>query len=511
MALAAYTNPSAPSKEWEEDTEWINRDSRMWIHGRTNFETPPDLLDKLGFHTPAPMFFVRQHSAVPKIPAEGHEFHVEQLVGKSSTRLQTIALADLQAGKFGEVREITSCLVCSGQRRYELNLLEPTGGAISWHNSVGNATWTGVLLRDVLEKVGVDMSAKKAKFCEFTGGEEHSYRGCLPFHKVGDPSGDVLLCWLQNGEPLLPDHGAPLRVIVPGYSAKTSVKWLTKVTVRDSDSDFGKHKSYYKFLPATMRPGTEEYKEHLTDPEYTVTELNLNSALFEPHNFSAARKGSVTISGYCYTGGGRTVSRIELSTNGGESWVQCRNLDFELSEHGRLWSWVRFTETLPFDPQVHTEIVCRAWDCAANTQPPERVWNYTGMMNNSQYRIKVVPNGSGHVFLHPTTWMKGEGNYKLPAPRAVSGAAVAAAEAAALLPGVWSMGDFADSEVTLSVDGDRFSSAERRWGGEGLSGTITDALQASLGSFGSFGVVLEQCDEGHLLLRWANGAVWQKL
>jgi nitrate reductase (NAD(P)H) len=507
--MAPYTNPSPHSEQWPEDVEWVKRDSRMWIHGRTNFETPPDLLDTLGFHTPAPMFFVRQHSAVPKVPAEGHEFHIEQLVGKATRSLKTIALADLQQGKYGEVKEITSCLVCSGQRRLELNLVEPTGGAISWHNSVGNATWTGVLLRDVLEACGVDFAPSKAKYCEFTGGEEHNYKGCLPFHKVGDPSGDVLLAWLQNGEPLLPDHGAPLRVIVPGYSAKTSVKWLTKVTVRDSDSEFGKHKSYYKFLPATMRPGTEEYKEHLTDPEYTVTELNINSVMFEPHNFSVARKGPVNVTGYCFTGGGRTVARIEVSKDGGATWAQCRNLDFELSEHGRLWSWVRFQHAIDFDPAVDTEIVCRAWDCAANTQPADPVWNYTGMMNNSQYRIKVVPNGSEFCFVHPTTWkMK---DYKLPAPRKTQGVVVPAGDAAGRLAGRWSIGDFEDSVVELQVDGASFSSVERRWGGDGLTGTIGDGLQGTLGPFGTFGIDLEECEGGHHILRWRNGAVWTKL
>jgi len=78
----SYTNPSDASVQWPEDVEWVKRNPRMWIHGKTNFETPPDILDKEGFYTPSDLFFVRQHSAVPRCVAQeqnpdDHEFFVE--------------------------------------------------------------------------------------------------------------------------------------------------------------------------------------------------------------------------------------------------------------------------------------------------------------------------------------------------------------------------------------------------------------------------------------------------
>ena len=201
------------------------------------------------------------------------------------------------------------------------------------------------------------------------------------------------IAWEMNGEPLAPDHGMPLRICVPGYSAKTSCKWLTHIRVMNTDSDFGKHKSYYKLYPTSMRPGTDEYKEHFTDPEFTVSELNVNSVIFEPHSQTPVNaKKPFKVSGYAFTGGGRTIARIELSIDSGKTWRQVRDIEQDVTESGRLWSWARWqTMVDDFDPSVaDAHICCRAWDCSGTTQPEWPIWNYTGMLNNSWFRVKVV-------------------------------------------------------------------------------------------------------------------------
>lgn len=521
----AYWNPSDKSEPWPADTAWIKRNPDIWIHGKTNFETPPLMLDEAGFLTPQDMFFVRQHSEVPRCVPEGsnpddHKFFIEQVVhdteGKpSSVKKIELTLGDLKdENKFKKV-VFTSMLSCSGQRRREQNLVEKTGGAISWHNSTGNANWGGVFLRDVLQHFGVNMDHSVSKFVEFKGKE--GYGGCIPFHKAMNPYGDVLVCWEMNGQPLEPDHGQPLRALVPGYSAKCSSKWLTGISVRDRDSEFGKHKSYYKLLPASMRPGTEEYNLHHKDPEYIIGELNVNSVIFEPHsNTRVAAAGPLKVTGYAHTGGGRPLSRIEVSPNGGKTWEQVRPLKQELTEAGQLWAWVRFEHTLSnFDPDAtDAEIVVRAWDTSANTQPDYPQWNYTGMLNNHLYRVKVVQTETGAVAVHPAQWMDKEFKPK-PVDIDSSEPVDYTVNFGEILNGEWRIGGFKNSIINLSATGERgFSSAEARFAGQKVTGEILEGpdgelqVQSSIGGFALTGTCFKS-SAGHFI-RWKNGMTWQK-
>lgn len=525
IAASYYSNPSDKSEPWPADS-WIERSSEMWIHGKTNFETPPPVLDREGFVTPQSLFFVRQHSEVPKLCPEGadpddHRFFIEQVKHdeKGSKQVMQSSMLSLRELKrdFEQV-SVTAMMSCSGQRRREMNLVEKTGGAISWHNAVGNATFTGVLLRDVLCKFGVSMDHKISKFVEFHGKE--GYRSCVPFRKAMDPYGDCLVCYEINGEPLHPDHGQPLRVVIPGYSAKCSCKWLSGISVRDLDCDHGKHKAYYKLFPASMKPGTDEYKLHHQDPEYTLGELNVNSCIFQPHSCtSAGPPGPLTVTGYAHTGGGRALSRIEISGNGGKTWEQVRPLEQALTESGLLWAWVRFSHVLShFDPQApDAELVVRAWDCAANTQPDRPQWNYTGMLNNHLYRVAVKPTANNKlVFVHPAQWMDPE--FVPFAADQVPSTPIAYDENSCpqLIQGFWRIGSFENSTVSLDVgqkDG-VVRSKEARWGGHRLEAEIyrgTDGeLELETTLFG-FAIRATLCEaNGNLFLRWRNGMLWEK-
>lgn len=524
----SYSNPSDPSVPWPEDLEWIKRNNKMWIHGKTNLETPPDILDKEGFYTPSDMFFVRQHSAVPRIVQEGgnpddHEFFVEQVThdetgNKTELKKMTLTLGQLKSD-FKKVT-ISSMLSCSGQRRYEMNMVEKTGGAISWHNSVGNATWGGVYLREILEKFGVSMDLKISKYVEFLGKE--GYKGCVPFRKAMDPFGECLICWEMNGEPLHPDHGQPLRAIIPGYSSKCSSKWLTGISVRDKDCEHGKHISYYKLFPTALKPGTEEYKEHHKDPEYTIGELNVNSVIFEPHSCTPVTgAGPLRVTGYAHTGGGRPMSRVEVSGNGGKTWEQVRPLKQELNEAGQLWNWVRWEHTLShFDPAAEdTEIVCRAWDCAGNTQPDWPIWNYTGMLNNHLYRVKVIPSADGDLFIHPAQWMNPKLTHKAVQDDKMLPVQHDDVANVTNLAGKWKIGNFMDSIVNLKVDcgSSRITSDEARWGGDKFQGDLVKSadglleLQAEFFSFAVKGEVLVSESGKQSLIKWTNGMTWSKM
>eukprot|EP00747_Dinoflagellata_sp_TGD_P167393 gnl/TRDRNA2_/TRDRNA2_191737_c0_seq1.p1 gnl/TRDRNA2_/TRDRNA2_191737_c0~~gnl/TRDRNA2_/TRDRNA2_191737_c0_seq1.p1 ORF type:complete len:537 (-),score=90.69 gnl/TRDRNA2_/TRDRNA2_191737_c0_seq1:293-1903(-) len=518
-----YSNPSAASDPWASDVAWIKRDTQMWIHGKTNFETPPTILDREGFTTPQRLFFVRQHSEVPRVVPDGgdpddHTFFVEQVIhdesGEKSRTLKTITFTLGYLKQNFQKKSFSSMLSCSGQRRYEMNHVERTGGAISWHNAVGNATWGGVLLRDVLIHFGVSTDHTISKYVEFHGKE--GYRSAVPFRKAMDPYGDCLLCWEMNGDPLEPDHGQPLRILVPGYSAKCSCKWLTGISVRDKDCDHGKHKAYYKLFPASMRPGSDEYTKYHQDPQYTLGELNVNSVIFEPHSCSVAGPpGPLRVTGYAHTGGGRALARIEISGNGGRTWEQVRPLQQELNEAGQLWAWVRYEHVLSdFDTSApNAEIVVRAWDCAANTQPDWPQWNYTGMLNNHLYRVKIMESDAGKVFVHPAQWM--DPTFK-PRPVEVQKPVTFDDMRTTILSGYWSIGNFQNATIFLQADdaGSKLTSKEARWNGtldaqicRGPDGEIEVA--AEFFSFYISGKVM--CSDGRYTIQWANGMCWRKL
>lgn len=522
-----YHNPSDKCEQWPNDVAWVKRNQDLWIHGRTNFETPPNLLDQAGFITPSDLFYVRQHSEVPRMVPEGgdpddHTFFVEQVAHDESGEksvLKTLTFSLGQLKRDFPKTTVTTMLSCSGQRRYEMNLVEQTGGAISWHNSLGNAQFGGVLVRDLLLHLGVSMDHKVSKFVEFHGKE--GFKGCVPFRKAMDFYGDCLIAWEMNGEPLLPDHGQPLRAVVPGYSSKCSTKWLTGISVRDKDCEFGKHKAYYKLYPTSMRPGTDEYKQHHQDPEYTIGELNVQSVIFEPHSQTrVCGPGPLKVTGYGHTGGGRPMSRIEVSGNGGKTWEQVRPLNQELNEAGQLWAWVRFEHTLKhFDPNAEdAEVVVRAWDSAANTQPEWPIWNYTGMLNNHLYRVKVVSTDDGMLFVHPAQWM--DPKFK---PVAADKAEVVhyseeGATNVEKLSGAWKIGTFDDAIVHLEVvtgDNNKVQSLEKRWGGQQLQGDIVQGPEGQLQittilcGFALTGNMFEA--GGRCLIKWLNGMVWQQI
>jgi len=382
---------------------WVPRNPAAWRHGKWNQETPTDLLEEHGYVTPNDLFFVRSHHEVPIKPdPQIDEKHTLEICGPFIRKPTTFSLADLKT-KFRNV-DLWSCLVCSGQRRLELNLIEKGAGHIDWHNATGNAKWTGVLLREVLAVCDVDVDG--ARHCEFFGKDD--YQTSIPFAKCMDVSGDTLLAWSMNDEDLPFDHGYPLRVVVPGWSSKCSSKWLHKISVQDCETEAVMYHRYYKWFPKHIKGVAAHLDEVLATPP--VTELNTNAVAFRPRNDEKAERGPLVMSGYCYTGGGRPISRIEVSVDGGENWLLCTKMREELSPHGRLYAWVLWEVCISdFDPAHHEELVLRAFDTSAQGMTPQHEWNLTGMLNNAYFRIKVREVSPGrYVFQHPTTWMDPE-------------------------------------------------------------------------------------------------------
>uniref|UniRef100_A0A7S1FGN9 Sulfite oxidase n=1 Tax=Noctiluca scintillans TaxID=2966 RepID=A0A7S1FGN9_NOCSC len=384
---------------------WVQRNPAQWRHGKTNAECPVDLLGN-SYATPADLMFIRSHGPVPRLDSS-HTIQINGLVEKPAT----FTVGDLKT-RF-PTRKVWSALVCSGSRRKELNIIKHGGGHIDWHSAVGNGEWEGVYLRDVLLSLGVSQDFAVAKHVEFEGADTHSsgYRTSVPFATAFDPAGEVLLAWGLNGEALPPDHGFPLRVLIPGVTGARSCKWLTRITVQSEDTDHHMHKNYYKVLPPHIMSPKGHMEEILAVPP--LYDININSVVFDPPTGTPAVAGPLKVRGYAYCGGGRPVERVEVSLDG-TTWVQSTFTEQRRTAAGKMFAWVWWETTVDFDPAQHRELVVRAWDSHINTQPERPIWNYNGMMNNCQFRLKVGPSDKGALeWQHPTTWMEKPATAKL--------------------------------------------------------------------------------------------------
>jgi len=364
-------------------------------------EAPLPVLWDRGFLTPASLHYVRNHGAVPKIAWSEHRLTVDGMVGAP----KTFTMDDLLAMP---ARELPVTLVCAGNRRKEENLVKQTIGFNWGAAGVSTSVWKGVLLREVLLACGVKTPAEGAHHVCFLGSEvmpKGRYGTSITWHTAMDPACDVLLAYEQNGEKLNPDHGYPLRLVIPGYIGGRMIKWLSEITVTPIESDNHFHYMDNRVLPEFVDAERATAEGWWYKPDYIINQLNINSAIAQPGHqelLPLTGKGQTyKVAGYCYSGGGRKVIRVEISTDGGESWNLTTITKRETpTEYGKYWCWCFWEHEIDVQElwqNKGAELLCRGWDDAMNRQAPEIVWNVMGMMNNSYFRCKV------HRTYHPTS------------------------------------------------------------------------------------------------------------
>lgn len=317
-----------------------------------NAETLPGVLAREDL-TPVEAFFVRSHGPAADL-GDVWRLTVNGLV----ERPLTLTLEDLRGL---EPREVVATLQCAGNRRAQLIAVREIPGEIPWgRGAVGTARWGGVALADVLRAAGLDPSARHI---ELIG---DAYEVSIPVRKA--LASEVLLCWEMNGAPLTPDHGAPLRAIVPGYIGARSVKWLTGVRALAEPSE-----GYFQAVSYRLEPGS-----------IPLGALAVNSDILVPADGADVPAGTLEVAGYAFGGGERSIVRVDVSRDGVE-WQQA-----ELQAGLGPWAWQRWRCRLEVAPGP-LELVARAWDSAAATQPedPASVWNPGGYANNAWSRVRV--------------------------------------------------------------------------------------------------------------------------
>src|SRR5262245_53484073 len=352
-------------------------DRRVQIHSTDPLVGGPPLpLLRREFVTPSELFFVRNHGPVPEVDRASFRLEVEGLV----RRPLRLSLGDLR----GDCPRaaVTATLQCAGNRRSELMKVAPIPGEVPWGaDGIGTAVWWGGRLCDVLEKAGL---AEGAAHVAFTGldsvvrsGKTFGFGASVPLEKA--LAAEVLLADEMNGAELPPAHGFPLRVVVPGYIGARSVKWLGHVRVQAEPTDNHFQRAYRLFAPQVTAEAAA------TADGIVLAENSVTAVICVPEPDASLAAGPVTVQGYALAGGNRRIARVDVSGDGGRTWTTSRR------QHDEPWSWQFWEARLTLAPGP-AELVARAWDSAANTQPerPESVWNLKGYMNNAWHRVRVA-------------------------------------------------------------------------------------------------------------------------
>ena len=329
------------------------------------------------FTTPCELFFVRNHGAVPSVDRNAYRLTIDGLVERSLS----LSLDDLSSLPRATV---TATLQCAGNRRQEMMAYKPIPDELPWGTeAISNAEWSGVSLRAVLSAAGPRPEAHHAAFTGLDDTVRHGHRfhfgGSIPLDKA--LSGEVLLADTMNGQPLPPLHGAPVRVVVPGYIGARSVKWLSRITLQEEPSDNYFQAKAYRLFPPHFGPGHVDWDKGLR-----LGEAPVNSVILSPGEKATVPAGKVTVRGWALAGGNRGVARVDVSADGGETWTVA---DFVKGDGAFVW---RLWEAVLDLASGSREIVCRAFDTAAQTQPERaaQVWNFKGYANNSWHRVRVT-------------------------------------------------------------------------------------------------------------------------
>jgi len=348
-----------------------------------NAEPPPKVLAD-SFITPNELFYIRNHLPVPQIDPE--TFKIEVVVGENKLKL---SLEDLKT-KYKPVT-ITTTIQCAGNRREEMSR-EKTVKGLSWGLcAISTARWTGVRLKEVLADAGLDPSDKCIKHIHFNGLDadmtKSSYGASIPKNKALSEDDDVILAYQMNGVDIPRDHGYPVRVIVPGCVGARNVKWLHQIVASDVESfSFWQRNDYKGFSPSTTFE-TADYNKAVS-----IQELPVVSAITSPSDEEELEADdSIEVKGYAWSGGGRDIIRVEVSSDGGISWKEAKLMkNPEADDSSKNWAWTLWKAEMPVEGS-DIQLMCRAIDSSFNCQPENAssIWNLRGFMMNSWHRINV--------------------------------------------------------------------------------------------------------------------------
>ena len=322
--------------------------------------------------TPVDVFFVRNHMSEP------FEFDLNSWRLKVSGEVEhPLSLSFAELARF-EPGTVSNTLECAGNGR---GFYQPHVPGVQWQRgAVGTARFSGVRLREVLQRADIKASGKHVVFLglDEPPSKVPKFVRSIPLEKAMDV--DTLLATRMNGAPLTKHHGYPVRALVPGWIGAASVKWLQEIRVLDHEFEGNFMNPGYRLPNHALSPGADANSADA----HVITALNVKSAIFSPTDGATLKAGAVgRIRGAAWAGEA-DVTKVEVSSDGGKGW-QAAQLGPEHAKYcWRLWS-------LAWKPRASGEVtlMSRATDSSGRVQPMDPFWNPSGYLYNAVDRVSV--------------------------------------------------------------------------------------------------------------------------
>ncbi|HET7180686.1 MAG TPA: sulfite oxidase [Candidatus Limnocylindrales bacterium] len=325
--------------------------------------------------TPSGLHYLLIHFDIPAVDPDAWRLRIDGLVEQPIE----LTLADLRS-RPRETVPVT--LECAGNGR---GRLEPRPLSNPWlYEAIGTAEWGGTSLAPILAEAGLRPEARELVFTGadrgFQSGEEHDFQRSLSVDEARRP--EILLVDEMNGAPLQPQHGSPVRLLVPGWYGMASVKWLTRIEAIDHAFDGYQQARTYRY---------KQRADELGEPVQRIRVRALMAPPGLPDYFSRRRlvePGLVTIRGRAW-GGSSPIERVEVGIDG--AWS-----DAALEPPIGRFAWRGWAFDWDAQPGDH-ELTCRATDAEGTVQPLDMPWNYGGMGNNGAQRVSVTVRARGGI------------------------------------------------------------------------------------------------------------------
>lgn len=343
-----------------------------------NAETPAHLLDD--DITPAKHLFIRNNGVPPAMETIDPKTWTLEIAGESCKESKKYTIADLKA-KFKHHTYVLQ-IECGGNGRSEYS--PPTKGNQWTTGGIGCPQWTGVRLKDVLEDCGIK---DDAKYIGYYGKDVHLSgdptkvvisRG-VPMSKALED--ESLIAWSMNGEEIPYQNGYPLRLVLGGWPASVSGKWLSKIVVRNKEHDGPKMKDSYRVPCTPTAPGVEAPDSNMC----VILSMPVKSLVTFPKSGIEHKAGTkLNIRGKAWAGD-LEVDKVEVSIDFGATWQKA-----DLDDPVNRLAWQKFTAEVEFPSVGYYEVWARATDEKDKSQPMVSPgWNSHGYLNNACHRIAV--------------------------------------------------------------------------------------------------------------------------